>query len=70
MKRWRNFTQDGLHATEKIVRHAYILLHIARRNLFQSPKFLSEFITIHNLKSSKRDGKNGLCIFHQSLLRM
>ena len=37
MKRWRNFTQDGMLATEKIVGgHAYILLHVARRNLFHS----------------------------------
>ena len=36
MKRWRNFTHDGLLATAKIVVHEYILLHIARRNLFHS----------------------------------
>ena len=36
MKRWRNFTQDRMLATEKIVGHAYILLHVARRNLFHS----------------------------------
>ena len=36
MKRWRNFTQVGMFATEKIVGHAYILLHVARRNLFHS----------------------------------
>ena len=35
MKQWRNFAHDGLLATEKIVGHAYILLHIARKNLFQ-----------------------------------
>ena len=29
MKQWRNFTQDSLLATEKVVGHAYILLHIA-----------------------------------------
>ena len=29
MKRWRNFTHDSLLATEKVVGHAYILLHIA-----------------------------------------
>ena len=27
MKHWRNFTRDSLLATEKIVEHAYILLH-------------------------------------------
>ena len=44
--RWRNFTQDGLLATEKIVGHVYILLHIARRNLFQFLlDYLSEIIT-------------------------
>ena len=36
MKRRRNFTHDGFLATGKIVGHAYILLHIARRNLFHS----------------------------------
>ena len=41
MKRWRNFTQYGLLATEKIVGHAYILLHIARRNLFHSSYWIS-----------------------------
>ena len=35
MKRWRNFTHDGFIPTEEIVGHAYIILHIARRNLFQ-----------------------------------
>ena len=29
MKRWRNFTHDSLLATEKVVEHAHILLHIA-----------------------------------------
>ena len=38
MKRWRNFTHDGFLAAEKIVGHAYILLHIARRN------FVLEFL--------------------------
>ena len=54
MKRWRNFTYDGLLAAEKIVVHGYILLHIARRNLFYaacdaalavSNNMISEFIT-------------------------
>ena len=36
MKHWRNFTRDSLLATEKIVEHAYILLHVGRRNLFHS----------------------------------
>ena len=42
MKRWRNFTQDRMLATEKIMGHAYILLHIVRRNLFQ---FLLDYIS-------------------------
>ena len=40
MKRWRNFTQDGMLATEKIVGHAYILLYMARRNLYHIPHWI------------------------------
>ena len=36
MKRWRNFTHDNILAAEKIVGQAYILLHIAKEDLFHS----------------------------------
>ena len=38
MKWWRNFTHDDLLGREKIVEHAYILLHLSE------VKFISQFL--------------------------
>ena len=42
MKRWRNFTQDGLLATEKIVGYAYFIACSEKKFILQ---FLLDYIS-------------------------